>query len=51
MEQAAVKTEIGWNNMESAGEDPVAEMLRARADAARSPSQTWLMPVVDSIDR
>ena len=33
------------------GEDPVAELLRARADEARSPVQTWLMPVVEDMDR
>ena len=30
--------------------DPVAELLRARADEARCPMQTWLVPVVKDID-
>ena len=33
------------------GEDPMAELLRARADGARSPMQTWLMPVLKDIGR
>ena len=33
------------------GRDPVAEMLQAWADEAWNPVQTWLMPVVDDIDR
>ena len=32
------------------GEDPVAEMLRAKADEARCPTQTWLMPVLTDIN-
>lgn len=36
---------------ERSGQDPVAEMLRARQDEARCPVQTWLVPVVYDIDR
>lgn len=35
----------------SSGEDPVAELLRTREDEARCPVRTWLMPVVDDMDR
>ena len=48
MEQAAIKAYSDWNEED---QDPVAEMLRMKADEARSPSRTWLMPVVDTIDR
>ena len=48
MEQAVreydYRTEEG-----NAAEDPVAELLRTRADEARCPVQTWLVPVVDDI--
>ena len=51
MEQAA-REYTGWTEEEpAAGEDPVAELLRMRADEARSPVQTWLMPVVDDMER
>ena len=52
MEQTA--REYGyWAEEEenTAGQDPVEEMLRARADEARSQVQTWLVPVVDDIGR
>ena len=49
MEQAAREYEY-WREDET-GTDPVAEMLRMRADEARCPSQTWLMPVVNDMDR
>ncbi len=52
MEQTA--REYGyWAEEEenTAGQDPVEEMLRVRADEARSPVQTWLVPVVDDIGR
>ena len=48
----AIREYTDWAEEESpAGGDPVAEMLRARADEARCPVQTWLMPVVDDMDR
>ena len=51
MEQA-VREYADWAEEEQGtGEDPVAELLRMRADEARSPVQTWLMPVVDDMDR
>ena len=52
MEQA-VREYADWAAEEepAGGEDPVAELLRARADEARSPVQTWLMPVVEDMDR
>ena len=50
MEQA-VREYTDWAGEETAAEDPVAELLRIRADEARSPVQTWLMPVVDDMDR
>ena len=40
-----------WADEGRPAEDPVAEMLRTRADEARCPVQTWLMPVVDDMDR
>ena len=46
----AVREYQYWTEEETAAEDPVAELLRTRADEARSPVQTWLMPVVDNID-
>ena len=51
MEQAAMEYADWAEEEQSAGEDPVAELLRMRADEARSPVQTWLMPVVDDMDR
>ena len=50
MEQA-IREYSDWIEEEEPGKDPVEEMLRTRADEARSPVQTWLMPVVDDIDR
>ena len=52
MEQA-VREYADWAAEEepAGGEDPVAELLRARADEARSPVQTWLMPVVEDMER
>ena len=52
MEQA-VREYADWAVEEepAGGEDPVAELLRVRADEARSPVQTWLMPVVEDMDR
>lgn len=50
MEQAA-REYTAWAEEEQAGADPVAEMLRMRTDEARSPVQTWLMPVVDDMER
>ena len=52
MEQA-VREYSDWIEEEARenGKDPVAEMLQARADEARSPVQTWLMPVVDDFPR
>lgn len=49
MEQAA-REYTAWTEEEQAGTDPVAEMLRMRTDEARSPVQTWLMPVVDDME-
>ena len=51
MEQS-LREYADWAEEEAfAGEDPVAELLRTRADEARCPVQTWLMPVVDDMDR
>ena len=48
----AIREYTDWAEEESSGgEDPVAELLRTRADEARCPVQTWLMPVVDDMDR
>ena len=50
--ELAAREYADWADEEMpAGEDPVAELLRTRADEARSPVQTWLMPVVDDMDR
>ena len=51
MEQAAMEYADWAEEERPAGEDPVAELLRMRADEARSPVQTWLMPVVEDMDR
>ena len=45
MEQS-LREYAGW-----AEEDPVEEMLRAREDETRCPVRTWLVPVVDDVDR
>ena len=50
MEQA-VREYTDWIDNENPGEDPVAEMLRTRADESRCAVQTWLVPVVDDMDR
>ena len=50
MEQT-VREYADWAEEYAGGEDPVAEMLRARADEARCAVQTWLVPVVDDMDR
>ncbi len=51
MEQVA-REYTDWAEEElSAGEDPVSELLHMRTDEARSPAQTWLMPVVEDMDR
>ena len=50
--ELAAKEYVDWMDADTpSGEDPVAELLRLRADEARSPVQTWLMPVVDDMDR
>ena len=51
MEQAAREYADWIEEEENASADPVAEMLRTRADEARCPVQTWLVPVVDDIGR
>ena len=50
MEQAVREYE-DWIEEERAAEDPLAELLRTRADEARCPVQTWLVPVVDDISK
>ncbi len=50
MEQAVREYDC-WMDEENAAEDPVAELLRTRADEARCPVQTWLVPVVDDINK
>ena len=48
----AVREYADWAEEDPvSGEDPVAELLRMRADEARCPVQTWLMPVVEDMDR
>ena len=50
--ELAVREYTDWAEEESSGGgDPVEELLRTRADEARCPVQTWLMPVVDDMDR
>lgn len=51
MEQAAEEYAYWAQEETAAGGDPVAELLRTREDEARCPVQTWLMPVVDDMDR
>ena len=51
MEQAVREYEDWAEAEQSSAGDPVAELLRTREDEARSPMQTWLMPVVDDMDR
>ena len=36
---------------ESAFGDPAAERVRARADMAACPVQTWMVPIVDDMDK
>jgi hypothetical protein len=51
MEQA-VREYADWiEEEENAAEDPVAELLRTREDEARCPVKTWLVPVVDDINK
>ena len=51
MEQS-LREYADWAEEENpAGEDPVAEMLRTQADEAGCPVRTWLVPVVDDMER
>lgn len=51
MEQS-LREYADWAEEENpAGEDPVAEMLRTQADEADCPVRTWLVPVVDDMER
>ena len=50
MEQT-VREYADWAEECAGREDPVAEMLRVRADESRCAVQTWLVPVVDDMDR
>ena len=51
--ELAVREYADWAEEEdrAAGEDPVAELLRAREEETRCPQRTWLVPVVDDISR
>ena len=49
--ELSVREYADWMDETACGEDPVAEMLRTRADESRCAVQTWLVPVVDDMDR
>ena len=50
MEQAAREYD-DWAVNGGYGGDPVAERLRAQADMAAAPVKTWLIPMVDDMDK
>ena len=50
MEQP-VREYADWAEEENSMEDPVAELLRAREDEANCPVKTWMVPIVDDINR